>query len=64
MIGNINGEILTLTQKESNSSGIKILKNYGSESFSGNTINIDFKSDDTENGSLYYQNRWTGILKK
>ena len=64
MIGSINGENLTLTQKESSSSGIKILKSYGSASFSGNSINIDFKSDDTENGSLYYQNRWTGSLKK
>jgi hypothetical protein len=64
MIGNINGTILTLTPKEANVTTTIISKKYGTATFSGNSLNIDIKQDDNQNGNLYYQTRWTGILKK
>jgi hypothetical protein len=64
MIGNINGSNLTLTQKETNTGNTMSSKLNGNASFSTNTMSIDFKQDDYQNGQLYYQYKWTGTLKK
>jgi hypothetical protein len=64
MIGNINGSNLTLTQKDTNTGNTMSSKLNGNASFSANTMSIDFKQDDYQNGQLYYQYKWTGTLKK
>lgn len=64
MIGNINGTSLTLTSKEFNNTSTIVSKLYGSATFSGNSMIIDFKQDDNQNGNLYYQTRWSGTLTK
>ena len=64
MIGNISGSSLTLTAKEFNNSSTIISKIYGTATFSGKSMIIDFKQDDNQNGNLYYQTKWTGTLTK
>lgn len=64
LIGNVSASNLTLTPKEFNNSTSIISKLYGTASFNGNTMNIDFKQDDNQNGNLYYQIKWSGTLTK
>jgi hypothetical protein len=68
--GKINGNSLEITSEDVAVMATSKNTLYGSASFSGNSMTVDFKEDayqissDFPKGKLYYQTSWKGTLSK
>lgn len=63
LIGNIEGNILILTNYEMKSNEY-LYRFFGTATLNNNSITINFKEDEFKSGNLFYQISWDGSLTK